>query len=173
MNLYLYISPHSAHPPGVLNGIIFGHIYRIFHLCSDKLDQKAHIQRFYTRLQHRGYKPSTLKPIFTHALLHYGKVHRPINRIVNLPYPDNPDIPWHQMYLHVPYHPNNLPSYVYQLAWRNTIGAPKFEQRLQATKNKNGVRINIDRMVVAHSRPSNLGNKLSYRKLDVHIDPPN
>ena len=62
---------------------------------------------------------------------------------------------------------------MYQLAWRNTIGSPKFEQRLQSTKNKHGVRINIDRMVVAHSRPSNLGNKLSYRKLDVHIDPPN
>ena len=173
LNLYLYIPPHSAHPPGVLNGIIFGHIYRIFHLCSDKSDQKGHIQRFYVRLQRRGYKPSTLKAIFTHALSHYGNAHRPISRPVEPPYPNHPDIPWHQMYLHVPYHPNNLPSYMYQLAWRNTINAPKFEQRLQSTKNINGTRINIDRMVVAHSRPSNLGNKLSYRKLDVHIDPPN
>eukprot|EP00957_Ditylum_brightwellii_P149548 11388188-Ditylum_brightwellii.AAC.1 len=27
LNLYLYTPPHSAHPPGVLNGIIFGQIH--------------------------------------------------------------------------------------------------------------------------------------------------
>ena len=29
MNLYLYIPPHSAHPPGVLNGLVSGNILRI------------------------------------------------------------------------------------------------------------------------------------------------
>ena len=44
MNLYLYIPPHSAHSPGVLYSIIFGHIYCVFHLCSDQANQKSHIQ---------------------------------------------------------------------------------------------------------------------------------
>eukprot|EP00957_Ditylum_brightwellii_P106467 8121819-Ditylum_brightwellii.AAC.1 len=35
LNLYLYIPPHSAHPPRVLNGIIFGKIYQIFTLCLE------------------------------------------------------------------------------------------------------------------------------------------
>ena len=42
MNLYLYIPPHSAHPPGVLLGLVFGMVFRIHTttLCSDPLDAK-------------------------------------------------------------------------------------------------------------------------------------
>ena len=32
MNLYLYIPPHSAHPPGVLTGLVSGNILRIHSL---------------------------------------------------------------------------------------------------------------------------------------------
>ena len=38
MNLYLYIPPHSAHPPGVLTGLVSGNILRIHLLCSDEDD---------------------------------------------------------------------------------------------------------------------------------------
>ena len=38
MILYLYILPHSAHPPGVLTGLVSGNILRIHSLCSDKDD---------------------------------------------------------------------------------------------------------------------------------------
>ena len=36
LNLYLYISPQSAHPPGVLTGLVIGNCHRIHTLCSDK-----------------------------------------------------------------------------------------------------------------------------------------
>ena len=36
MNLYLYIPPHSAHPPGVLTGLVSGNILRIHSLCSEQ-----------------------------------------------------------------------------------------------------------------------------------------
>lgn len=64
MHLYLYLPPHSAHPPGVLTGIIAGTILRIFCLTSDKQDTRDDIQRFYDRLRTRGYKPQQLLPIF-------------------------------------------------------------------------------------------------------------
>ena len=38
MALYLFIPPHSAHPPGVLTGHIFGNILRVFRLNSDEQD---------------------------------------------------------------------------------------------------------------------------------------
>ena len=38
MNLYLYIPPHSAHPPGVLTGLVSGNILRIHSLCSEQED---------------------------------------------------------------------------------------------------------------------------------------
>jgi hypothetical protein len=46
LNLYLYIPPHSAHPPGVLTGLVFGNTYRIYTLCSDFNDTKLAIQQF-------------------------------------------------------------------------------------------------------------------------------
>lgn len=36
LNPYLYIPPHSAHPPGVLTGLVYGTVHRIYSLCSEK-----------------------------------------------------------------------------------------------------------------------------------------
>ena len=38
LNRHLYIPPRSAHPPGVLRGLISGHIYRAYSLCSNPDD---------------------------------------------------------------------------------------------------------------------------------------
>ena len=39
LNLHLYIPPHSPHPPGLLPGIVYGTLFRIFTLCSDNEDK--------------------------------------------------------------------------------------------------------------------------------------
>ena len=39
LNLHLYIPPHSAHPPGLLPGIVHSTLFRIFTLCSDYDDR--------------------------------------------------------------------------------------------------------------------------------------
>ena len=39
LNLHLYIPPHSVHPPGLLPGIVYGTLFRIFTLCSDNEDK--------------------------------------------------------------------------------------------------------------------------------------
>ena len=36
LNPYLYITPTSSHPPGVLMGLVLGNCYRIYTLVSDK-----------------------------------------------------------------------------------------------------------------------------------------
>ena len=38
LKLHLYIHPHSAHPPGLLPGIMYGTLFWIFTLCSDNED---------------------------------------------------------------------------------------------------------------------------------------
>ena len=62
LNLYLFIPPHSAHPPGVLTGLVLGNCHRIYSLCSDTADIASHLRRFYHRLIARGYKPTDLLP---------------------------------------------------------------------------------------------------------------
>ena len=39
LDLHLYIPPHSAHPPGLLPGIVYSTLFRIFTLCSDEEDK--------------------------------------------------------------------------------------------------------------------------------------
>ena len=72
LNLYLYIPPHSAHPPGVLKGLVLGNAFRIYSLCSIKTDIKNHLQAFYNRLLARGYKKDALAPLFLRALRFNG-----------------------------------------------------------------------------------------------------
>ena len=39
LNLHLYIPPHSAPLPGLLPGIVYGTLFRIFYLCSSEKDK--------------------------------------------------------------------------------------------------------------------------------------
>ena len=68
LNLYLYISPFSAHSPGVLSGLIIGNILRIHHLCTERSVRKDFYEKFFLRLHARGYLPSQLTPLFERGL---------------------------------------------------------------------------------------------------------
>ena len=62
--LYQYIPPNSCHPPGVLTGLVFGQILRIYQLCSHSKDIDKELSLFHTRLLTRGYISKKLLPIF-------------------------------------------------------------------------------------------------------------
>ena len=47
LNLYLYIPPLSAHPPGVLSGLVLGNCHRIYTLVSKPKDQRRHLTNFF------------------------------------------------------------------------------------------------------------------------------
>eukprot|EP00957_Ditylum_brightwellii_P173504 13210002-Ditylum_brightwellii.AAC.1 len=70
------------------------------------------------------------------------------------------------------YHPDNAPSYKLQQAWRKKMANPKFRRPLTSLRNCIGFLIEIGRMIVAYSKPLNLGNILSYRRVNAHIKPP-
>ena len=55
-NINLYIPPHSAHPPGVLTGLVSGNIILIHSLCRYQDDINLCIKQFYARLLVRGYQ---------------------------------------------------------------------------------------------------------------------
>ena len=50
MNLYLYIPPHSAEPPGVLTGLVSGNILQVHSLCSEQDYINLRMKQFYARL---------------------------------------------------------------------------------------------------------------------------
>ena len=55
LNMHLYIPPRSAHPPGVIKGLISGHIYRAYALCTDEIDAKKSVQDLFKHLRACGY----------------------------------------------------------------------------------------------------------------------
>ena len=65
--LYLYISPHSCHPPGVLTVLVLGNCHMIYTLYSDGNDAQRHLGNFYRRLLCRGCNSTTLLPLFDKA----------------------------------------------------------------------------------------------------------
>ena len=68
LSLHLYVSAQSAHPPGVLRGLISGMLLRIFRLTCDRGLQRKQTQTLFDRLRARGYQPKLLINLFRSTL---------------------------------------------------------------------------------------------------------
>jgi hypothetical protein len=165
-NLHLYIPPHSSHPPGLIHGIVFGMLFRIYTLCTDQSDCRDKTLMFLHRLLIRGYKMDQLKPLFLTAIARA--------KAYTGPDPDasDADAMKKTLFLHVQYHPKTPPSSVLQTAWKKTLSTPPGSRPLSQVRNYAGQPIGIDRMIVAYNRPPNLGNLLSYRRITTNTGPP-
>ena len=75
-----------------------------------------------------------------------------------------------QVYFHLPFHPNH-PSSDIKKAWKTCIYNPPGKLQLNHTTNQRGHTIPVDRLVLCHHRSPNLGNTLSYRKIDNRSGP--
>jgi hypothetical protein len=112
LNLYLYLPAHSAHPPGVLTGLIYGMIRRVYRLTSCPDDCITYLKKFYSCLRKRGYSPETLVPLFEAGLVNR---HKPPRKKSKSPTPQD------TLFLHVPYHPSNPSSKDLQSSFRDVL----------------------------------------------------
>jgi hypothetical protein len=175
LNSYLYLPPHSAHAPGVLTGLINGMITRIARLITHRPEINQHIQNFYTRLLHRGYKPHVLQTLFNNTIDRLNitlsnikqrslytsslKISDSRNRDVNQ------DSGRHLM-LHLTYSPNDPSSSEIQRLFRDTILSPPHDSiPVGDIRNRRNARCNINRLIIAYSRTHNISNLVSIRKL--------
>ena len=168
LNLYLYISPYSAHPPGVLSGLVIGNILRIYHLCSEPSQRTTYYKMFFQRLRARGYLPSQLNNLFQRAFIlaktkpmpstKNKRLERENIRNTNVnnntsKTEDNSAI------LHIPFHPKSPNSKQIQQLFRTTF------------LGKDSSVAGLDKLIVANSRPRNLGEILSYRRIESFDGP--
>ena len=192
--LHLYIPPSSCHAPGIATGLIFGHFFRVFLLCSHESDIEHEIYLFFNRLLDRGYSLSTLLPIFLNAELKARHAREKQLRELLLQNPHNQRTPQRQsiidsptpnaqlsrgttnmegidngVFFHLKYHPANPPASTIQRMWRRHVLTPHRATPLYHLRNKDGCRVNIRKLTIAYSRAPNLGNLLSCRKLQVNI----
>ena len=167
LNLYLFIPPKSAHPPGVLPGLISGTIYRIHMLCSEPPDIKHHLQTFWNRLLARGYTKEQLLLPFQRG------INRALQHVTQTTTSDDSDT--QTLFFHIQYHPSDPNSKTIQQLWRSHVSSPAYcmplEQIPVTAHDRSRHQFGISRLTVCYSRPPNLGNQLSYRKIQPNSGP--
>ena len=108
--LYQYIPPNSCHPPGVLTGLIFGQILRIYQLCSRSKDIDKELSLFHKRLLNRGYATNQLIPFFekgiNNAISYLSQTQEQRDAFKKAKVGKSDE----RIFLHIPYHPQNPSS---------------------------------------------------------------
>ena len=164
LNLYLYIPPSSAHPPGMATGFIFGMVLRIMKLCSNTNDVRQRIQVFYRRLLRRGYSKDQLTPLFNKAIVNAHQHFRRTPQELKLLQDRKLVQGYRRVFFHLQYHPNDPDSRTIQQIWREQVLEPAGKEHINQIRNHENQRIPIDQLTIAYSRPPNFGNMFSVRK---------
>ena len=123
-NLYLYLPANSSQPPHTLKGLIAGMIYRTVRLTSTFEQQKIELQNLVRRLIARGYRQSYLVDLINKT---YTSIR---TKLINI----SADSPVQQQsgicILHLPFHPDNPPSFRIQQAFQNELLRPRRNRKL-------------------------------------------
>jgi len=164
MNLYQYLPPNSCHPPGVLTGLVMGGVLRILQLCSDRDDADGHIFNFYHRLISRGHQPANLLPLFDRAI---SNAELYIANYSTKSSKSKPTVSGKResIYFHIPYHQQDPRARHWQELWQKHMVQPIGKSPITSIPCETA-NFPTDKMTVCYSRHLNLGNLLSYRKLD-------
>ena len=167
MALYQYIPPNSCHPPGVLTGLIYGQILRIYQLCSRSKDIDKELSLLHTRLLNRGYATNKLIPFFekgiNNAISYLSQTQEQRDAIKKAKVGKSDE----RIFLHIPYHPQNPSSGFVQNIWRNLVLSPPGKENLNQLTNWENHHVPIKRLIIAYHRNPNLANLNSYRKLSL------
>lgn len=175
LNLYLYLPPSSAHAPGVITGLVFGNIRRIYLLCSAQQDRENKVHLFYQRLIARGWSRQTLRPLFIRAISNAitllqrrsNTTVQPANASLNRDSlsTDEED---NRILFHLRYNPLDKPSKLLQHCWSHCFLNPlddiPINEKVVSVRGRIK-RFNFGRLLICHHRQPNLGNLLSYRRL--------
>ena len=146
MNLYLYVPSGSAHPPGVLRGLIFGGLRKYYHQNTRREDYKRMVSLFFDRIVARGHDPQQVRSIFVEAA-------KRIDEETSGRLKPRPQVkPKQRLFYHTEYHPHG--------ASRRQIR----EAYGRSTSNFNGI-LDVKQFTVAYSRPTNLKNLLTSSRL--------
>jgi len=103
LNLYLYIPPASAHPPGQLRSLVFGRLRSYWLQNTDASDFLDIATQFGRRLLNRGYSLQTMQPLFEECM---DKLE---GSIVNGPQQaTNEETNQKPICFHLPFHPRGI-----------------------------------------------------------------
>jgi len=169
--LYLYLPPHSCHAPGVLTGLIYGQVLRIYQLCSQDDDKEKELVLFVHRLLDRGYQLNFIIPILTKAIDNAIKYLSQSDEYRHKMKKKKRNADRRSALLHLPFNTDDPKSSRIQDLWRDIASEPPGKTPLNQLETSTEVPVPIDRLIICYHRSPNLGNQLSYRKIDKRQGP--
>ena len=162
MTLYLFISPHSAHPPGVMTSHVLEKIPRFFWLNSDGEDIVQGIVTFLYRFLKRGHNCDVLKTLLQRSVINarqFLNVSNKENRTIQL---QRAEAAMRRFYFHVYFHPQPPPLHKIKQIFNKTILNPPGKKTLNELNAGLGELVPIDAMIIANYRAKHPGQILSY-----------
>ena len=138
MALFLFIPPHSAHPPGILVGHIYGNLLRIFRLNSNEDDIIQDTLSFFDRFLVRGHKSEVLTPLFLKGIENARKYIATSNATRLKMKEQKLEEATRRLYLHIEYHPQNPSSSKIQQLFNNIVLNPPGEKPLNQIEAGSG-----------------------------------
>ena len=167
LNLYLYIPPHSAHPPGTLRSLIHGLLRKYWIQNSNHLDFQEITKLLFKRLCSRGHKPEHLYPLFLQAANTIDTTQTPHH-----PLPNSTNTNSTEIFIKWMFHPNGIPRQKIQQTYKTICETPLPNSPLgfQHLHTPNGKTLNITKLTVAYTRNRNLRDILIPSKLPPLLD---
>ena len=166
LNLHLYIPSHSAHPPGVQKGMIFGNLQRYWNQNSKREDFKEITKKFFSYLLKRGYKQEKIKPTFIQAIEKFENMEH--WKTSTKPHSSNIKTDKESVFLHFEYHPrdisrSNIQTLFNEVFFKEEKGKESLKKITGETHPEygGGGTLCIDKAVIAYSRAKNLRDWVS------------
>ena len=163
-NLYLYITPHSAHPPGILKSLVYGLLRKYKIQNTYKEDFTEMVSKLFSRLLARGYNPNTLARLFKNALDSLtvnsnGNILRPTQEKKKGTHNDT-------LFFKTKYNQSSLPRSLIQSAFQDTCNISLSDQSFvdNDETDRQDVLKNV-KLTIAFSREKNLRDILIPSKL--------
>ena len=157
MNLYLYIPPQSAHPPGVIRSLIFSQIKKYWQQNSTTEDFINITRAFFHRLIQRGHNPTKLHDIFQQTARQIDTMR---DTEENTTTKTQQEI--ENLYLKWRYHPADITRRTIQTIYRSTCENPttQSEDGFRNLPTDSGTRMTIDKLTIAFTRDKNIRDLL-------------
>ena len=152
MNLYLYIPSHSAHPPGMIKGMVYGLLHRYHDQNSSREDFLSITSLLFKRLVQRGWDKKFLRELFISS---YEQIKtRDPSHTLNTQHWISPMSNDHnRSFFHLEYHPCDIS--------RKSICALFDKECKDIFESEIGIR----EFTIAYSRPSNVADLVTTSKL--------
>ena len=127
LKIHLYIPASSAHPPGVLYGLIAGSIRRFYLQNTDLEDYKKNILLLYERLAAQGHDRDLLKQLFMKSSQRYFDHNGNVERFIKM---KSPTAPTDNTFLfHMTYHPKRMARRDIHPAFQHSLGKSQYYDR--------------------------------------------